>query len=151
MRITKLLGELDGLKITRTEVALRKSNKVKTIQASLAIEGNTLSIKQVTAVLDETPVIAPEKYIIEAKNAIEVYDNISNFRYSSLIDFKKAHKQPLKGFNNDAGQFRISNVGVYAGSRVAHVAPQPKMVDVLMENLFSFLKKKDDTSLLIKL
>ena len=56
----------------------------------------------------------------------------------------------MKGLEKEAGAFRTSNVGVYAGSRVAHVAPQHKMVPALMEDLFSFLKKKDDISALIK-
>lgn len=146
----QLLGELDGLKISRPEVSLRKSNKIQTIQASLAIEGNTLSIDQVTDLVDGVAVLGPEKDILEVKNAIEVYNHILDFNYASKTDFKKAHKILMKRLQKDAGSYRKTNVGVFAGSRVAHVAPQPKRVEALMDALFDFLKQKDDISLLIK-
>ncbi|MDF1796113.1 MAG: Fic family protein [Coxiellaceae bacterium] len=150
MRIMQLLGELDGLKMTKPEVSLRKSNRVKTIQASLAIEGNTLSVEQVTDLIDGVPIFGPEQDILEVKNAIKVYDYAFDFKYASLSDFKKAHKLLMTGLSSDAGSLRLNNVAVYAGSRVAHVAPQPKMLAKLIEDLFLFMKAKDDISLLIK-
>ena len=150
MRIMQLLGELDGLKMSRPEVSLRKSNRIQTIQASLAIEGNTLSVDQVTDLIDGATILGPEKDILEVKNAIEVYSRILDFNHTSKTDFKKAHKTLMKGLKKDAGSYRSTNVGVYAGSRVAHVAPQPKRVEKLMDDLFRFLKQKDDISLLIK-
>ncbi len=150
MRIMQLLGELDGLQMTKPQVLLRKSNQVKTIQASLAIEGNTLSIEQVTDVIEGVPVIAPEKDILEVKNAIKVYQQVFDCNYSSIADFKKSHKSLMKGLTKDAGQFRNSNVGVFSGTRVAHIAPQPKMLAKLVGDLFAFLKQKDSVSLLIK-
>ena len=47
---------------------LRRANKIKTIQSSLAIEGNTLSVKQVTDILDGKRVVAPLREIQEVKN-----------------------------------------------------------------------------------
>ncbi|OGO90178.1 MAG: cell filamentation protein Fic [Coxiella sp. RIFCSPHIGHO2_12_FULL_42_15] len=150
MRVTHLLGELDGLSITKPKVMLRKSNTIKTIQASLAIEGNTLSLEQVSDILEGVPVLGPEKDILEVKNAIVVYEKFSTFHFNSLIDLKKAHHLLMQGLITEAGCFRSSNVGVFAGSNVAHVAPQHKMVPNLMKDLFSFLKRKDGISLLIK-
>ena len=49
---------------------LRRANKIKTIQSSLAIEGNTLSVKQVTDILDGKRVMAPLRKIQEVKKAI---------------------------------------------------------------------------------
>ena len=150
MRITHLLGELDGIKLAKPRVVLRKSNKVKTIQASLSIEGNTLSIDQVSDLLEGIPVLGPEKDILEVKNAILTYDTFPSLRPYSQMDFKKAHKLMGAGLTKDAGRYRTSNVGVFAGSNVAHVAPSHKMVPKLVDDLFNFLKKKDETSLLIK-
>lgn len=150
MRIMQLLGELDGLRMSRPEISLRKSNTIQTIQASLAIEGNTLSIDQVTDLIDGVSVLGPEKDILEVKNAIAVYGRMLDFKYAAKTDFKKAHKILMKNLQKDAGSFRTTNVGVFAGSRVAHVAPQAKRVEPLIDNLFCFLKQKDDISLLIK-
>jgi Fic family protein len=150
MDIMQLLGELDVFRMTRPEISLRKSNQIKTIQASLAIEGNTLSIDQVTDLMDGVPVVGPKQDVIEVKNAIELYSCFEDFKYTSISDFKKAHKILMKDLKSDAGSFRAKNVGIFAGSKVAHIAPQPKMVPKLMEDLFKFLKNKDDISLLIK-
>lgn len=150
MQITTMLGELQGLKITQPKVILRKENQIKTIQASLAIEGNTLSLEQVSEIIDGSAVIGPPKDLLEVKNAIKVYNQFSEFKFSSEQHFKKAHKIMMQHLTTDAGQYRESNVGVFAGSKVTHIAPQPKMVPKLMQNLFAFLVKKDQLSLLIK-
>ena len=47
--ISTFLGAINILKQERPPVYLRKKNQIKTIQGSLAIEGNTLSLDQVTA------------------------------------------------------------------------------------------------------
>ena len=63
---------------------LRRVNKIKTIQSSLAIEGNTLSVKQVTDILDGKRVVAPLREIQEVKNAIAAYYLFSELKpYSS--------------------------------------------------------------------
>ncbi len=48
--------------------ALRRGNQIKTVQASLAIEGNTLSLEQVTAVLSGKRVLAQPREIQEVRN-----------------------------------------------------------------------------------
>ncbi|MEZ5043807.1 MAG: hypothetical protein R2828_28175 [Saprospiraceae bacterium] len=58
---------------------LRRENRIKTIQSSLKIEGNTLSMDQVSAIFDQKRVIGPPKDIIEVKNAITVYNKLSEF------------------------------------------------------------------------
>ena len=57
---------------------LRRANKIKPIQSTLAIEGNTLSLKQVTDIIDGKCVIAPLREIQEVKNAIDAYDFFQN-------------------------------------------------------------------------
>ncbi len=150
MSIAHLLGELDGVKMSRPKVLLRKSNTLKTIQASLAIEGNTLSLEQVSDLVEGVRVLAPEKDILEVKNAVSVYQKFSDFKFDSLGDFKMAHKEMMKGLIQSPGFFRTNNVGVFAGSSVAHIAPPYKKVPELMRDLFRFLKRKDEISLLIK-
>ena len=59
----------------RTSPLLRKENRIRTIQASLAIEHNSLTTGQVTAIMDGKRVLAPEKDIQEVRNAILAYEN----------------------------------------------------------------------------
>jgi Fic family protein len=150
IQINHLLGTLDGLRLDKPQVKLRKENKIRTIQASLAIEGNTLSLAQVSDILEGARVIGLEKEILEVKNAIAAYDMFGSLNYASITALNKTHKAMMKGLADNAGQFRTKNVGVFTGPHITHVAPQPKMVPLLMTDLFSFLKQKDDISLLIK-
>jgi len=57
---------------------LRRLNRIRTIQGSLAIEGNTLSEAQITAILEGKRVIAPPEDILEAQNAIACYRQLSH-------------------------------------------------------------------------
>ena len=51
-RIDQSLGRLQGLSVTQPQPLLRKRNHVRSVQASAAIEGNPLSVDQVTALLE---------------------------------------------------------------------------------------------------
>ncbi len=150
LKISTLLGKLEGIKSDIPQPALRKQNRIKTIQGSLAIEGNTLSTKQITALLDNKKVLGPKKDIIEVINAIETYARISDFQFTNFRSLLKAHYQLMKGSITDAGQYRKGNVGIFKGSKVSHVAPKHTRVPELMGKLFDYLKKEKDTHTLIK-
>jgi Fic family protein len=68
-RIGEALGKLRLDSESATVPVLRRGNRIKTIQASLAIEGNTLSLEQVTAVIAGKRVLAPLREIQEVRNA----------------------------------------------------------------------------------
>jgi len=68
--IAEQIGEINAAHLYRPQAQLRRINRIKTIQSSLEIEGNTLNIEQVTAILENKRVLAPEKDILEVKNAI---------------------------------------------------------------------------------
>lgn len=53
------------------------SDTALTVRVSLAIEANTLTIEQVTEVLNGRVVIAPPKDIQEVKNAFEIYEQLN--------------------------------------------------------------------------
>ena len=133
--------------IPRTE--LRKSNRIKTIHGSLQIEGNTLSLDQVTALMENKRVIAPLKDILEVQNAIHVYDELQMLKPSSLASFMKAHGMLMKGLIKTPGKFRSGGAGIVKGDALKHLAPKAVMVGALMKDLFNYLKKDNDP-LLIK-
>lgn len=144
------LGSISTLGLDRPQINLRKSNQIKTIQSSLAIEGNTLSIEQITNLLNNIPVIGPKKDIQEVKNAIAVYNSLQTLKYASVPSFKNAHKVLMTGLIKKPGSFRNSNVGIFKGEQVSHMAPPAQQVPRLMSELFSYLKAQDTTTLLIK-
>lgn len=147
--ISEKLGEIKASHLQAPRAELRKTNRIKTIQSTLGIEGNTLSIEQVTAVINNKRVIAPQKDILEVKNAITVYDMLQNFKASSISSFLQAHALLMKGLVKQPGKFRSSGAGIVKGSNLTHLAPKAGLVKALMNDLFNYLKE-DSTPLLIK-
>ncbi|WBM76069.1 Fic family protein [Saprospira grandis] len=147
--ISERLGEVNAIHIHKPATALRKKNRIKTIQSSLEIEGNTLTEEQITALLNNKRVIAPQKDIIEVQNAIKVYDQLDKFDPNKLADLEKAHAILMAGLIEGAGKLRVKNVGIVKGDKVAHLAPTGYMVRGLMQDLFHYLKTDQDV-LLIK-
>jgi len=148
--ISHALGLLEGEKLDMEPVRLRRDNNIKTIQSSLAIEGNTLSLKQVTHIFEGMRVIGPKKDILEVKNALLVYERFDQLNPLSMRDFLQAHKILMKDLIKDNGAWREGGVGIFKGSKVAHVAPPAKRVPELMSALFEFLKKNNETPFLLK-
>lgn len=147
--IGRLLGVVDATHLRKPQATLRRKNKVKTIRASLAIEGNTLSEDQITAILDNKRIIGPARDIKEVENAIRAYDNLSNFDAFSKESYLGAHRLLMMGLVDTPGQFRTGTIGVVQGNRIAHLAPPGWNVDNLMTNLFNYLKEGAD-NLIIK-
>src|SRR3989338_4198241 len=148
--INRLLGQFEGLKMPVPQPQLRRQSRIKTIFSSLAIEGNRLTEKQVTDLINNRRVIGPQKDILEVKNAIKAYDLIHTYKYSQFGSLLKAHQVMLNGLTEDAGSLRIRNVGIFKGDEVAHLAPKYKLVPKLMGNLFAFLKRRDNLNPLIR-
>ena len=147
--ISEKLGAINANHLQAPRTELRKANQIKTIHSTLEIEGNTLSIDQVTAVIENKRVIAPQKDIHEVKNAIKVYDAFQSFNALSLPSFLKAHALLMKGLIPMPGKFRTAGAGIVKGSKLTHLAPKANMVKALMNDLFSYLKNDKDL-LLIK-
>lgn len=147
--ISEKIGEINASHLQKPPATLRKSNRIKTIQSSLEIEGNTLTVEQITDILNHKRVLAPQKDILEVKNAIALYDNIGKFTSNSLTSFLKAHKILMQGLVDAPGKIRSKAVGIVKGSKITHIAPPGSMVKPLLNDLFSYLKKSKDL-LLIK-
>lgn len=149
-----LLGKISGSKIDRIPIHLRRSHTIQAIHASLAIEGNTLTAPQITDILDGKRVIAPPKDILEVKNALKVYEDLSKMNPLSSDDFLKAHKRLMNDLTPDAGQWRTGKVGIYKNGQIVHMPPPADRVPHLMADLFKFIQvnteSPDHTSWLLK-
>ena len=140
-RVTFRPGNADALK-------LRRANRIRTIQASLAIEGNTLSEEQVSEILDGKRVMAPLRQIQEVKNAIAVYDIAEDLNPYSMNDLLRAHGMMMAALMDHPGEFRRGGVGVVKKSKVVHLAPPAHLVPQQMKDLFSWLKHSKDHPLI---
>ena len=122
---------------------LRRGNRIRTIQASLAIEQNTLSLEQVTAVLDGKPVIGLPREIQEVRNAFAAYEAMPSWAPESQDDLLAAHGLLLKGLADDAGRLRAGGVGIYQGRELVHMAPPAGRLPRLMADLLAWLAATD--------
>jgi len=147
-QITEALGLCKSLLLVKPEARLRRRNRIKTIHSSLAIEGNTLDIEQVSALLENTKVLGPRRDIIEVQNAIKAYDQLPKFKPYSVEGFLGAHKMFMHGLVDTAGQFRRKQVGIMKGAQVRHVAPGYQMVPGLMHDLFAYVKNDPDIDII---
>lgn len=142
------LGEINANYLNKQSPQLRKSNRIKTIHSSLQIEGNTLSIDQVSALIEKKRVIGPQKDVKEVLNAISVYEQLSTFDSYSEKSFLKAHKILMDGLISNSGQYRKSGVGIMKGNQLAHLAPPAGNINTLMKDLFGYLKTSDEPALI---
>lgn len=147
--ISQLLGKCEGLRLLTPSPQLRKENKIKSIQSSLAIEGNSLSLEQVTAIFDEKKVLGPAKDILEVQNAIQAYSQARQFTFHSTKSFLRAHQILLKDLVPDAGKWRQKGIGVFQEGQVLHMAPPASRVQFLMSDLFQYLKAQKKQNLLL--
>lgn len=122
---------------------LRRGNRIRSIQASLAIENNTLSVEQVTAVLDGKRVLGLPRDIQEVRNAFAAYEAMPDWNPASRADLLAAHGRLLHGLIDDAGHFRRGGVGIYRGEQLMHMAPPANRVAQLVDDLLGWLAATD--------
>lgn len=137
------IGELMGhwaAMAGRASSLLRKENRIRTIQASLSIEHNSLTTEQVTALMEGKRILAPAKDIQEVRNAILAYEKMSEWKSEQLSDLLQAHRVLMLGLVDNPGQLRAGNVGVYREKQLIHMAPPASQVLRLMNDLLGWLK-----------
>ena len=146
--IAQSVGRLSAQPEHANALRLRRINRIRTVQGSLAIEGTTLSEEQITAILDGKRVIAPPKDVQEARNALAVYEQLEAWQPASEQHLLDAHALLMKGLIDDAGHYRQGGVGVMKGDQVVHMAPSANRVSKLMRDLLHWLVITDQPPLI---
>lgn len=142
--IAELLGKLNVTDALSSNPTLRRSNRIRTIHGSLAIEQNTLSLEQVTAVLNGKHVLAPPKDIAEVKNAYEIYERLDELDPYSVDDLLTAHGIMTRGLVEESGMFRTRPVGVVdSDGHVLHFGTLPQYVPDLVMELLDWAKTSE--------
>ena len=142
--IAELLGKLNVTDALSSNPTLRRSNRIRTIHGSLAIEQNTLSLEQVTAVLNGQHVLAPPKDIAEVKNAYEIYERLDELDPYSVDDLLTAHGIMTRGLVEESGMFRTRPVGVVdSEGHVLHFGTLPQYVPDLVMELLEWAKTSE--------
>ena len=127
---------------------LRRINRIMSIHSSLAIEGNTLTMDQVTDIIDGKRVLGNLREILEVKNALSAYDLMEDLDPFDLDCLLKAHGVMMKDIIKDAGMLRKTGVGVYSGEKLIHMAPPYDRVPELITALMQWAKDSNDHPLI---
>ena len=142
--ISEQIGRLSAHNHLSANPNLRRTNRIRTIYGSLAIEQNTLSLEQVTAVLNGKHVLAPPKDIAEVKNAYEIYERLDELDPYSVDDLLTAHGIMTRGLVDESGMFRTRPVGVVnQDGQVVHLGTLPQYVPDSVTELLDWTKHSD--------
>ena len=149
-RITNLVAEISE-QIGRIRVLshgnlnphLRKENRIRTIHSSLAIEHNSLSLEQVTAIVDGRHILGNPNEIREVKNAYDAYEMMLSLNPYSVKDLLKAHRMMMEGLIPENGKFRSGGVGVFGGNVVVHMALPARLVPGEIDELFAWYRSSE--------
>lgn len=142
--IGEKIGRYTLLNEQRPAPRLRRENRIRTIQASLAIENNTLTLEQVTAVIEGKRILGHPREIQEVRNAFATYEAMTNWNAGSEQDLLAAHHLLMRGLVDEVGCYRSGDAGVFRGEQLVHVAPPAGRVPRLMANLLDWLAKTDE-------
>ena len=138
--ISEQVGRITVLQEGTISPHLRRGNRIRTIHSSLAIEHNSLSLEQVTAILEGKRVLGNPNEIKEVQNAYEAYELMLRLNPLSVKDLLKAHKLMMEGLVPENGRFRSRGVGIFAGKTLVHMAPPAEFVPEHIHNLFAWYK-----------
>ena len=146
-RIGEAIGRAEEAAV-RANLRLRRVNRIRTIQGSLAIEGNTLTEEQISTILEGKPVLAPLREIQEVRNAIKAYEQFPQWNPASEADLLNAHEVLMAGLLDAPGRYRRGGVAVTGAGEVQHIGPPAGRVPHLMSNLLSWLGGTEEHSLI---
>lgn len=141
--ISELLGRWNARTQAAPSPRLRRDQRIRSIQASLAIENNSLSVEQVTAVLAGRHVLAPPREVQEVRNAFAAYERLGDWQPHLADDLLQAHALLMAGLLDAAGRWRSGGVGIYRGEQLVHMAPPASRVPQAMADLLVWLASAD--------
>lgn len=141
--IAEHMGRWQATQTPALSPRLRRTQRIRTLHATLAIEANSLSVEQITALLDGKRVIAPPRDVQEARNAIKAYEQLPQWQPKNESHLLAAHRLLMLGLVDHPGAYRRSGVGIYRDEQLLHMAPPASRVPRLMADLLGWLRRGD--------
>ena len=141
--ISEQVGRITVMQPETLNLHLRRENRIRTIHSSLAIEQNSLSLEQVTAIIEGKRVLGNPNEIKEVQNAYDAYELLLTLNPLSINDLLKAHQRMMNGSVKENGKFRSGGVGVFAGEKLMHMAPPAKFLPQQIQDLFTWYQESE--------
>ncbi len=139
--ISELIGRFQAMYNLESKPRLRRNNRIRSIYSSLKIEANSLSLSQVTDIINGRLVLGESREIQEVKNAYAAYERLPEIDPYSIKDLKKMHGVMTKYLVEESGVYRQGEEGVFNGETCIFMAPPARLVPELMEQLFSWMRQ----------
>jgi Fic family protein len=140
--ISEGLAQAGALLPAERRIHLRRANRIRTVHASLAVEGNTLRLDEVEALLEGRQVVGPAREIQEVRNALDAYDRMGGWDPFRIEYLCGAHGTLMTGLVDRPGEFRRGAAGIAGGKQIVHVAPPADRVPFLVESLLGWLAEE---------
>lgn len=134
---------LEGSAMTQHVHQLRRNNRILTIQASLAMEHERLSVLQVGSLFDGIPVEGLPRDMQEVRNAVAAYGQLPAWQPQFQADLLAAHGLMMAGMADDAGNYRRGGASMSGTQGRACMAPPARWITRLMEDLLAWLASAD--------
>jgi Fic family protein len=146
---------LNAYLVPKWEVSLRREALIKAAHASTAIEGNPLTLEEVSQLAQGRKVTATRKAQQEVLNYLQVLENIDKYEVNGTITEKillKLHKSISKDtleYPEYEGRYR--DIQVYVGNtatgEVVFMPPAPGEVPELTNELIEWINSDDSSKL----
>jgi Fic family protein len=133
--------------VPKWEVSVRREELVRAAHASTAIEGNPLSLEEVSQLAEGREVMAARRAKAEVLNYLRVLEHIESYQEKGVISGKNIlslHRDvTLDTLDNPANEGAFRTVRVVVGNRrtreVVYSPPAPKEVRPLIDGLIAWL------------
>jgi Fic family protein len=141
MDIAERLGKIESVKDLEKLPRLRKVSRIKSVHSSLVIEHNSLSLDEVSAILDGKKVLGPPDEIKAVENAFVAYKEAEVANPLDVKDLLRIHGIMMSGLALESGKLRSTGEGVFGeDGKLVHMAPPADRLPFLMDDLFTWLK-----------
>lgn len=140
VEIAECVGSISVLASMHPNLVLMRENRIRTIHSSLAIEHNSLTLEQVTDVINGKHVWGSPLEIREVQNAYQAYEQLATLDPCDINNLLYAHRLMMDGLVKEAGKFRQGNVGVYSGTQLVHPGSPAKLVPSLVHQLLDWIR-----------
>ena len=144
-RIIEKLVRIERYGTLESNPRLKKQDVIRAIHSSCSIEGNSLTLGQVTDLINGHRVLGPERDVREVQNAYAAYTLLESFDPCDLNEMLRIHGILTEELVEESGRFRSGEEGVFSGNICIYVAPPPEKVPGMMADLFGWLNGSYDT------
>ncbi|VVB92738.1 Fic/DOC family protein [uncultured archaeon] len=142
---------LNSYLVPKWEISLRRDALIRAAHASTAIEGNPLTLEEVSQLAQGRKIMAARKAELEVLNYLKVLENIEKYQEQDKITEKiilKLHKDVTKEtLENPEHEGRYRELQVYVGNRITgkviFMPPPPEEVPELMKKFIEWMNSND--------